>query len=184
YCSLMWVLLVAALIESHDPACVLSAFRDKILAMTVHLPKYACTETVDRSYFTRLKALNGRTSCDQILGERKRAKLRLDSPDRLRFHIRPPGHPEPLSRTDVPPRTLSINDLVDSGPIATGFLGTHLEEIFSNPGTRFQFQNRNGTILEFSFHTPGETSRSLMLAGDTWQPAGYEGSVWIDAKGP
>jgi len=178
--SVIAALLAGAIASAQDdPAAVLIHTRDKLLAMTGRLRKYSCTETIDRSSFSRANPTPVR-SCDQILGERKRQKMLLDRTDRLRFRVAIPHDAEVLSWTGTPPRRIKIDDLIETGALASGSFGTYLPEIFGNLETSFTFRSRNSSLLEFGFHAPEDTSGNLFRSGDAWRRTGYDGSLWID----
>jgi hypothetical protein len=158
------LLAVATAPAQDDPANVLIRVREELLAMTARLPRYSCTETLDRSYFSRLNPSDPHPSCDQILGDRKGGyfRMRLDRTDRVRFNVAAPWDRELLSWTGVAPVSLKLDDLIESGPIATGSMGTRLKELFGSSATRFQYCGQNGKLLEFGFQVaPGGAGPSF-----------------------
>ena len=63
------LLLIASLSSAQtapDPSEVLDGAREKIQATMRRLPKYACVQTVDRTYYALSVPYVGQTSCDQI----------------------------------------------------------------------------------------------------------------------
>jgi hypothetical protein len=168
----------------NDPADVLVQARQKLLARTTSLNKYSCVQTVDRSYFVRNEA-SPRPSCDQISATRKKHlyKLKLDHTDRMRFEVSLPSGQELFAWTDSGHfEALSLNELIDYGPNATGTFGTYLAEIFSSNATHFQYRGREGSLLEYGFNVSPEGSRSLFRAAGQWMPIAYDGSVWINGQ--
>jgi len=77
---------------------------------------------------------------------------------------------------------LNLNELIEYGPNATGTFGTYLAEIFSGAGTHFQYRGREGSLLEYGFNVPAESSRSLFRGTGQWAPTGYDGTVWINIE--
>ncbi len=182
----MIVFLVASALCAQDahngPTDILIQARQKLLATTSALHKYTCMQTVDRSYFVREEA-TPRPSCDQISATRKKHlyKLKLDHTDRLRLEVSLPYAQEIFSWTDSGHfESLNLNELIDHGPNATGTFGSYLAGIFSNPHTRFQYQGREGSLLEYGFDVSPDNSRNLFMDGGQWMPTVYDGTVWIN----
>jgi hypothetical protein len=170
--------------EAQDPADVLVQAREKLLARTNALNKYTCVQTTDRNYFVRSEA-SPRPSCDQISAIRKKQlyKLKLNHTDRLRVEVSFPYAHELLSWTDSGHfESLSLNELIEYGPTATGTFGTYLAEIFSGAGTHFQYRGREGGLLEYGFNVSPESSRGLVRGAGQWVPTGYDGTVWINIE--
>ncbi|MBZ5603027.1 MAG: hypothetical protein LAO79_12030 [Acidobacteriia bacterium] len=132
--SIAVALLAASLAAAQDdPTDVLFRARDKWLAMTGRISKISCTETIERRCFTRVNMPFGSPSCDRIEGDRRRGrrKLRLDRIDRLRLRVSAPGGIEGFCWTGAAPRFIQLSDMVESGAISTGSLGSYVEEIFA-----------------------------------------------------
>jgi hypothetical protein len=170
--------------DAQDPADVLVQVREKLLPRTNALSKYTCVQTVDRSYFVRSEA-SPRPSCDQIGATRKKQlyKLQLDHTDRMRFEVAFPYAHELFSWTDSGHfESLSLNELIDYGPNATGTFGTSLAEIFLGAGTHFQYRGRQGSLIEYGFHVSPEDSHSLFRGARQWMPTAYDGTVSINSQ--
>ena len=166
-----------------DPSDVLVQAREKLLARTNALSKYTCVQTIDRSYFVHRRA--SRPSCDRIetRPEKQLYRLKLDHTDRVRFEVSLPHAQELFSWTDSGHfESLSLSELIDYGPNATGRFGTYLVEIFSGAGTHFQYRGREGSLLEYGFNVPAETSRSLFRGAQQFMPTAYDGTVWINIQ--
>jgi hypothetical protein len=184
----MIVFLVASAVcaqDAHDdPTDMLVQARQKLLAKISTLNKYTCVQTVDRSYFVRDEA-TPRPSCDQISATRKKRfyKLKLDHTDRMRLEVSLPYAQEIFSWTDSGHfESLSLNELIDYGPNATGTFGSYLAEIFSSARTHFQYRGREGSLLEYGFDVSPESSRSLFRGAGQWMPTAYDGTVWINIE--
>jgi hypothetical protein len=150
--------------DAQDPRDLLLRIRDKLMETVDRLPKYLCTQTVNRSEY---KPTSGEviSSCDQLLGKRKSPnwKLVLSSSDRLRLDVAVSADDEIYSwagenRFD----DLDLPDLVPHGAISTGSLGSLLIMIFRNDETSFSYNGETSdggrTLLEFGFRTPLERS--------------------------
>ncbi|MGD1093239.1 MAG: hypothetical protein ABSB35_14765 [Bryobacteraceae bacterium] len=170
---------------SQDPADLLEQMRDKVVA---RLPTagYACVATINRSYFSRPRPPVTQRSCEQIAGDRKRNrdKVQLDKTDRLRLKVVMTSGREIYSWAWPGAYSRSVNDILQSGPIGTGALGSHLHEIFGNPLVRFRLLDENEKNLSFGFRVPVEASTYLIWARSQWRAAGYVGSLEIDLAAP
>lgn len=105
-----------------DPSEVLESAREKIHAAMKRLPKYACLQTIDRTYLAPPATYSPKASCDQINADLKKGRkpLHLESTDRLRLEVAHGVdgeiHAYPAaSRFDL----TEIDQIVDSGPFGT-----------------------------------------------------------------
>jgi hypothetical protein len=176
----VWLLALAAFAQ--DPIDTLEKARDKILAAAPRLPKYVCTETIERSYYSRTNPPEDRLSCERILvdGKRGTRKLKLDATDRLRVRVNEAQGREIYSWTGTAPYEHGVEDILQSGPIGAGVLAVHLLDIFSNPSVRFRLIGERLDTLEYGFRVPVEASRLVVGAHTQWLPTGYGGFIHID----
>ena len=174
--------LLALAAHAQDSIHTLSQARDKLLAESRDLPRFACVETIDRSYYSR-PAGGTPTSCENLALARKNGKshLRLDRADRLRLRVTIAGGHEIYSWTGAAPSAHKVEEILDTGPIGTGAFAGHLLEVFQNPQVRFRVLREGAEMLEYGFRMPMEASRYLAASPNGWLPAGYSGSVRIDA---
>jgi hypothetical protein len=167
--------------SSPDPADLLEQARDKVIA---RLPPvgYACTATIDRSYFKRQNPPLTARSCEQITEDRKkrRTKLQLDKTDRLRLQVALTNAGEIYSWTGPGGFSRNVEEIIRTGHIGTGGLEAHLGLVSSSPLVHFRLLDQNGKNLEFGFRVPVEASRYLVKAGNQWRETGYDGSLAID----
>ena len=192
-------LLLSAALALHgqtspDPAATLTRARLKISATMRRLPKYACLQTIDRSYFTRVTAPNSAApACGQSNGDAKpdpkkaRSAVRLDSTDRVRMEVAQGDtseiHSWPGESHFI---TGHIDQLVGHGPIASGSFGGYLVDIFDNNGAQFHFLGEKAEagrrIFEYAYRVPREISHYHVGAdNDGWVVTGYQGTFEIDA---
>jgi hypothetical protein len=143
---------------------------------------YACTATIDRSYFNRQNPPVTAKSCEQISADRKkiRTKLKLDKTDRLRVKVVLSTGGEIYSWTGPSGFSRNVEEVLQSGHIGTGALGAQLNAIFANPLVRFRLLGQNGKNFEFGFRVPVEASSYVVKAGTQWRETGYAGSLDID----
>ena len=145
---LLWIFAgsVAAQQDSPeaDAAKLLLAVRKKVVETVKRLPKYLCTETVDRATYQPEIELASR-SCDDLAGRKIRPeKIRLDTSDRLRLDVAVSGDSEMFSwagENRFQDGTLA--DLVRSGATSTGTFGSFLGSIFGTDAATFTY---NGDV--------------------------------------
>jgi hypothetical protein len=176
----IWLLALGAFAQ--DPIDTLEKARDKILAAAPKLPKFVCTETIERSYYSRKNPPEDRLSCERILADGKKGtqKLKLDATDRLRVRVNEAQGREIYSWTGTAPYEHGVEDILQSGPIGSGVLAVHLLDIFSNPSVRFRLIGERLDTIEYGFRVPLEASRLVVGAHTEWLPTGYGGFIHID----
>jgi hypothetical protein len=167
--------------SSPDPADLLEQARDKVIA---RLPPmgYACTATIDRSYFSRHAPQLLPQACEKISADRRKSRnaTKLEKTDRLRLKVELTRGGEIYSWTGPGGFSRKVEELVQSGHIGTGALGAQLNAIFANPLVRFRLLGQDGKNFEFGFRVPVEASTYVAKAGAQWREMGYEGSLVID----
>ena len=122
---------------AYDPSIVLARVRDAMLQLTDRLPKYTCTQTVNRTYLQAIEKPAPGATCDQFAGDRLRGRRRIqvEATDRLRLDDLLSGGEELFSwagagRFDPRP----VQEFNGEGPVGTGSFGTFLLDIFGNKG--------------------------------------------------
>jgi hypothetical protein len=184
--------LVAAMAYSQtaaDPADVLSHARAKVRDTMQHIPKYACIQTVERTYYATSKSHPAGASCDQLSADRKNAGKapRIDGTDRLRLDVAEGMEQEihswpGASRFDL----VEIDQIVDKGPFGTGAFGGYLLDIFDNDGTHYDYQGEKaGTghrVLIYGYNVAQSVSHYQVRDGPAWFTAAYSGSFEVDTE--
>ncbi len=172
----------AAFAQQPDSGQVLARARSRLAAAAAVIPKYTCTQTVDRSYFheTRLVA----RSCDAIVANRRAGRDRpaLAATDRLRFEVEVadggyeiyawPG----AGRID----NEKVEQMAGGGPLGTGPFGPFLVDIFSNPIVEFQFLGAKEGLFEYRYRVPLAASHYLVQAGVKFRTTAYDGAFLLD----
>jgi hypothetical protein len=185
----MWtgLLLVCGLAVSlqaqQDPADLLLRVRDRVKDSIDRLPKYMCTQTIDR---LRYEPINGRqlSRCDDRPTQKD---LRITTSDRLRFDVGVTSAGEIYSwagarRFD----DRSLFDLVREGSISNGIFAPFLIAIFRNDEATFSYNGdttEDGRALsEFGFRVPLEKSHYVFIGGNVRATTAYEGEIFVDPK--
>ncbi len=188
------VLFAAAIVHGQtapDPADVLRRARANINAATARLPKYACVQTINRTYLAPAQPNRGNPSCGQMAADNKSGKnpLRPDVSDRLRLDVAQGAEREidswaGATRFDI----AAIDRIVSRGPIGTGSFGGYLVDIFNNDATKYAFigeKTRDGShVLVYGYAVMQGASHYRIQygapEGDTWWTTPYGGTFEVD----
>jgi hypothetical protein len=184
-----------------DPTNLLLAARLRIMNTIRQLPKYVCTQTVERKRYAPPDPEYGSDgfrrirSCDDLVAGARRGawQPRLSSTDRLRLDVAVTQDSPTLERemySWAGENCFSGRDLFDfvpEGAISTGSFASMLLSIFGNPAARFSYRgdsSRSGHALsEFEFHIPLANSEYTYVFGpaSTQQvTVAYGGTVLVD----
>jgi hypothetical protein len=219
-CGMWWFVLLGLLVTSvtaqqssagGDGKELLAEVRKKVLLTLDRLPKYMCTETIDRSTFHPKKKVTKRqfrplgldpkeptpmrpVSCDEIAALRKKEDWQVlrDASDRLRLDVAVSEDSEMFSWAGENRfNDRGLADLVRRGATSTGAFGSLLASIF---GTDFEANATNFTykgevnvagraLVAFDFRVPLERS-TFSMENQTHHSAivAYEGSFLVDPK--
>ena len=186
----MWLRLLLALgmaIQHARPAgpngFLLRRVQAKISDSINRLPRYMCTETVDRSMYQADSADRG-SACDQG-GVRR--KMHLMTSDRLRLDVAMAAAVEMYSwvgesRFD----NRDLFDMVNEGAISTGSFAAFLTAIFRTEDANFTYNGdavRDGrSLTEFGFRVPYEKSHYTFGQGIHRVTTAWDGTFWVDPK--
>jgi hypothetical protein len=169
-----------------DSDRLLARARASLAEAAAAVPKYTCTETVDRSYFRQIRETP--RTCDAIVANQRsvRSRLSLTATDRLRFDVEVTdgGHEiyawPGAARIEVE----KVEDMSGGGPLGTGPLGPFLLDIFSNPAVQFQYLSERAvagvSLFEYRYRVPLVSSHYRVQAGVTWRITGYDGTFRLD----
>jgi hypothetical protein len=172
----------AALAAAQD--ALLDQARERILQAIRNLPRYTCTQTIDRSRFIDAGGPARRASCDQLLANRRNgATPQLTETDRIRLDVLNsddgvevyswPG----AGRTSIE----RIQDLAGDGDIGTGAFGPFLINIFSSAGVQFIPEGAAEGQLQYRYRVPEKSSHYRVEAGGRMRVVAYDGRFWLDA---
>ena len=181
-----------------DPRQLLLRVRERVMDTERRLPRYACTETVDRTRYEPLDAGGGvrpTRSCDDTVA-RSRHDGRGQGPssaDRLRLDVAvsfdgPAMENEMYSwagENHFSDR--DVFEFVHDGAMSTGSFASLLASIFGNDAARFSYAGdtsaKDGSLAEFAFHVARERSQYLYVYGDHLQNqlrVAFDGSIFAN----
>ena len=145
--------------NQQEPKELLSRLRENVMSTVGRLPKYVCTQTVDRTRYEPANpeyGTNGtrrRRSCDDTVGDARRGNWSrsLSSADRLRLdvavnHENPGMENEMYSwRGENRFNERDLFEFVRGGAVSTGSFTSMLTSIFGNSTARFTY-NGDSTL--------------------------------------
>jgi hypothetical protein len=181
--ALVLAAFAVPLSAQRDPGELLIAARRKLLEAVNRLPRYMCTETIERCRYEPV-ARHSESSCDGP--DRGSANLRMITSDRLRLDVGMTATHEIYSwvgENHFDERTLF--DIVPSGAISSGSFAGFLASIFENDAAEFTWNgntSENGNaLMEFGYHIPRERSHYRFgINKEKMEIIPYDGTFLLD----
>src|SRR6185312_4062560 len=175
------VVLCAAAMLLHaqqNPQEILAGVRARIKNTINRLPRYMCTQTVDRSVYRLDRASHHPSSCEDLMQHRNGRRPVWE--DRLRFDVSVSGANEMYSW--VGERSFSdkkITDLVRNGAISNGAFANFVTAIFTGDSAAFAYTGETSEhgrrIASFTFEVPQALSSYVFTSGNVHAITAYEG---------
>ena len=172
--------------SSDDVRALLLQVRKTVLQTVQQLPRYLCTETIDRSVLRPKESVENR-SCDDLAGLRRRHDWTVvpASSDRLRLDVAVSRQDEMYAWVGEDRFTdRSLADLVGSGATSTGEFVSFLGSIFGSNSASFTYNGDvhfNGRVLaEFAFEVPMDKSHFSIGNKASEGTVPYHGVFWVD----
>ncbi len=170
-----------------DPDAVLERARPLILNAIRRLPKYTCTQTVNRYYYRSQTPRAARMSCDDLVALKHRGAnaIVLAATDRLRLDVAIADRGREIYSWAGAGNLSSdrLDQIVGGGPIGTGPFGSFLVDIFGQGGIHFLFHGPRAldgrTALEYHFEVPLERSSYRLIYGDRQQFFPFDGVLQL-----
>lgn len=161
-----------------ESSAVLSRALAKLAGTSQRLLKYACLETVERSYYSEPAPKLGAHPMSEAEADSCDGKefsddghLRLDAKDRVRLQVAVADGKEifswaAASRFD----SRTVFEMIPDGPVSTGAFGPELVDVFENSGVRFAFAGRRIENQReiFRYEFCAVTGEPLLGAGRGW----------------
>jgi hypothetical protein len=201
--SLLFLSVATSAAQNQEPKELLLHVRENVMSTVGRLPKYVCTQTVDRTRYEPANPEYGTNgtrrhrSCDDTVADARRGGWRrsLSSADRLRLDVAV-NHENPGMENEMYSWTgedrfneRDLFEFVRGGAVSTGSFTSMLTSIFGNNAARFTYDGDStlgGRLLsEFGFHVPREKSQYLYVFGPSRErnvAMGYEGTVFADPQ--
>ena len=179
------IAFTAAASAQDNPMDLLRLAQRNIADSVDRMPRYMCTQTIERSLFEPDSHDSRANHCDE--GPLDRPKTHLASTDRLRLDVGMAAAAEMYSwagesRFD----DRDLLDMVHEGAISTGSFAAFLTSIFRTEAATFTYNGdttRNGrAVSEFGFEVPHEKSNYVFGNGRHRAVTGYDGTFLIDRQ--
>jgi hypothetical protein len=188
---LLWISAACLAAQEHprgnDAKALLLQVRKKVMLTVDRLPKYMCTETIDRSAFRPEARVSGR-SCDDLASRRKKTSWRVHKyeSDRLRLDVAISGGGEMYSWAGEDRfQDRSLADLVQAGATSTGAFADFLNSIFGTNAANFTYNGEvtadGRALTEFGFRVALEKSSYRIETKVHGAVVAYDGTFLVDA---
>jgi hypothetical protein len=175
--------IATAVRAQQDPMELLRQVQARVADSLNRLPRYMCTQTIDRAFYER-GAHDRSSTCDE--GATRRS-THLTTSDRLHLDVGMAATAEIYawvgeSRFDDG----DLLDMVHEGAISSGSFAAFLTAIFSTDDASFTYNGEttsDGRILsDFGFRVPYEKSHYRYGQGYHRAITGYDGTFLVDTK--
>jgi hypothetical protein len=180
--TLLLCCLAARLHAQPDPGDLLQRVTRKVLETVDRLPKYMCTQTIDRSQYNPTVGSAGRP-CEPYA----RKQLHLTTSDRLRLDVAVSAGQEMYSwvgETHFDDR--SLFQLVRNGALSTGSFASFLMVVFRDDEASFSYKGEvaeaGRQLAEFEFSVPVQSSHYIFSGAGSRVTTGYFGSIFVDPQ--
>ena len=172
--------LAAAACAQSDSSALLNRLTAKVLGTVDRLPRYMCTETIDRYQY---QSVGKGGSCDPATQH----KTHLTTADRLRLDVAVAEGREMYSWVGESHfEDRSLFELVNNGALSTGSFFAFLTVVFRHDNQGFADRGpvtENGRQLEaFDFRVPKAVSHYQYAGAGVRVMTGYYGTILVDPQ--
>lgn len=169
-----------------DPAKVLQATGERLLADLKRMPRYTCVQTITRTYY-ETRHHSDRPSCSTLIAEHdtRKKKLPVEGWDRLRLEVALVEGNSVYSWVGAPRFTDdTLDKLAGSGPLGSGDFGVFLNGILHNAELSFQGERvvDGSHLFEYSYEMPIGKSSYRVKVPNGWTVTGYDGTLLLDPQ--
>jgi len=174
-----------------DPMQLLVQIRHRVADRLSHIPRYLCTETVDRTtrapdpFYSRGKV----ESCASLVAaqQNRKSKMKLLTADRLRLDVAIIDNNESYSWVGEDRfQDQSLSELVRVGSTSTGAFGSFLNAIFMSEGASYEYkgesQRQGRRALEYAFAVPLWRTSYVVANQAVSRRTPYSGTFAVDAQ--
>jgi len=179
--------LVARVMAQPDPSELLLRVREKVLYTVDRLPRYMCTQTIDRSQYEPDRVVYVKDCEDLELSRDTRWKLLRTTADRLRLDVAVAAQREIYSWVGENQfGNRSLLEIVNEGSISTGYFQGFLELVFRSDDADFSYSGEapegGRKLTEYRYRVPLETSHYAFGPRGQAVTTAYEGTVLADPE--
>ena len=182
----MLMLKLAGSAQAPDPAQVLQATSERLLADLKRMPRYTCVQTITRTYYESKHRFE-RASCSTLISEHdtRKKKLTVEGWDRLRLEVALVEGNSVYSWVGAPRFTDdTLDKLAGSGPLGSGDFGVFLNGILHHAKLDFQGERviDGAHLFEYSYKMPIDKSGYRVKVPRGWTVTGYDGTLLLDPQ--
>ncbi len=169
-----------------NPSELLLRARDKVIYTLDRLPRYMCTQTIDRSLYEPVHREADVKDCDDPQrSEDTERKLVRTMADRVRLDVGMAARGEIYSWVGENRfRNRSLFSIVSEGSLSTGYFNGFLDLVFRSDNASFSYSGEvseeGRKLMEYSYRQPLEGSHYDFLFHGQAVTTGYEGTVLVD----
>jgi hypothetical protein len=172
--------VIVCLHAQPGPGDLLQRVTGKVLDTVGRLPKYMCTQTIDRSQYEPAAGAAGH-HCEPSA----RKQLIHTTSDRLRLDVAVSAGREMYSWVGESRfEDRSLFDLVRTGALSTGSFASLLMVVFRDDGAAFSYKGETTEagrkVAEFEFRVPVQSSHYIYSGAGSRVTTGYYGSILVD----
>jgi len=183
-------------LQSPNPGDLLERVTRKVLETVGRLPRYMCTQTIDRSQYEPASGTAGH-SCDSAAavealrevspGVEKHKRLLLTTSDRLRLDVAVSAGREMYSWVGESRfEDRSLFQLVRTGALSTGSFASLLMVVFRDDEASFSYKGdiaeAGRQLADFEFRVPVQSSHYIYSGAGNRVTTGYYGDFLVDPK--
>ena len=184
---LLLAALAAGASAQPDPDVLLLRASETVLNTLDRLPRYMCTQTIDRSQYEPDRSVFVKDCEDLKLARGKSWKLERTTADRLRLDVGIAGQREIYSWVGENQfGNRSLFDIVGDGSMSTGYFNGFLELIFRSDNADFSYvgETTEGSrkLMEYRYRVPLDASHYVFRSSGKAVTTAYEGSILIDPE--
>lgn len=184
---LLLVWLVARVMAQPDPSELLLRVRENALHTLERLPRYMCTQTIDRSQYEPDRVVYVKDCEDLDLSRDTRWKLLRTTADRLRLDVGVAAQREIYSWVGEHQfENQSLFGIVNLGSISTGYFQGFLELVFRSDNAFFSYAGEasegDRKLMEYRYRVPLEASHYVFGPRGQQVTTAYEGTVLADPE--
>jgi len=188
--------VIVCLHAQPDPGDLLQRVTRKVLETVDRLPKYMCTQTIDRSQYEP-PAGPAKHSCgpptdvealmEVSLGVERLKPLLLTTSDRLRLDVAVSGGREMYSWVGESRfEDRGLFQLVRSGALSTGSFASLLMVVFRDDQASFSYKGEiteaGRQLADFEFRVSVQSSHYIYTGAGKRVTTGYYGSILVDPR--
>jgi hypothetical protein len=179
--------MVARVMAQPDPSELLPRVRERVLNTVDRLPRYLCTQTIDRSQYEPDRVVYLKDCEDLELSRDTRWKLLRTTADRLRLDVAVAAQREIYSWVGENQfGNRSLLEIVNEGSISTGYFLGFLDLVFRSDNADFSYAGEvsegGRKLMEYRYRVPLETSHYVFGPRGRAVTTAYEGAVLADPE--